>query len=543
MARDIPQILDDLDSFWTKLNRFAIDHPGARIEALVSELQAINSDLRLKLPTPGSDLSELPPVVSLSRVTSDFESINYQLKSNIAAAGNWKDFLVSSTGVVLLEHASAIGVYNQYNIELAAREAFPTTALRDSSIYSATRMLGVKIGRKMPGRITLDVKNTSTSIIVIPPKSKFAITGRIPFFTKTSLTVYPGASAELTIYSGEPKVTTFTVPEIQFFEYIIPDDGFKVSSATDDFRVTVVDRLGKQTAWTSTDQPLWNHGYKDQVYFESSTGEGKVSLIFGDGTYGKAPGVGDTIMVEYVTLTGLEITGAKIGDKVTYPGNKDISAVIKSIVGASVEEKPSLYYKIYAPHIFKARGRAINKTDYVATILSDPEVASCIVHGQRDLFPNDPKWMNTIRICILPFDGNDWGGINPNPTSVRWTQFLDWMKPKVHEAIQIQTWNPSPQPTEVIIKVAIKQEAVYEEVYSAIYSNIIQMFEKDMYSLGKRIYLSDLDEKCRIAGVDYIQILSPEIDVFPADAYTYLTLGNLVLTVFYSERKSLPSYR
>jgi hypothetical protein len=493
--------------------------------------------------------------VQLSKVSVDFDALYDDIRNGLLTKESWKDLLVSGAGRTLMEFMAATGVYNQYNIEMALREAFLTTALRDSSIYSLTRLLGVKISRKYPASIVVVLTNFSDSVVRIPPKSRFNVGIGRPFFNRVQINIPPrttiGADPSRTsdarefiyLYEGQPKSLEVDVKPESFLEYQLGEPGFVVTEQ--DLEVMFRDKTsGSTEAWQVVDRPLWEFGSDDAVFYENTTGSGDVSLLFGDGTYGRKIPSNSKLVVNYVVTSGSLANINSSNNKVFYADNPAVAGDVKTSVYDGLDEKPAKFYKIYAPHIFKARTRAVTTTDYKALILSRGDVASVTVQGQRETHPEDPSWMNVVRICVLPSgSAENWGGVNPNPRSGAWTAFLEWLQPKAHAAIQFQTWNPTKRSVTVKLRVALKSTANWSVVVSQIEDNIRKLFVRDENTLGRSLYRSDLSAAAMLPEVDYVIIDSPTEDVIVPDRLTYLSLGEgaLDVTAFYSERSSLPT--
>lgn len=140
--------------------------------------------------------------LQLSQTKPDFESLVLQLQLYLSTKGSWIDQQTSSTGEALIETFAAVGTFNQFAVEMAFREAFITTAQRDSSIYAGTDLLGVHVVRKTPAKVQVVLRRTrNTNIpLVIPRLSAFTIDGT-SFFNRIPVTFQSGAteSAEVTL--------------------------------------------------------------------------------------------------------------------------------------------------------------------------------------------------------------------------------------------------------------------------------------------------------------------------------------------------------
>lgn len=144
--------------------------------------------------------------LQLSTVKPDFESLLLQLQLYLQGTGVWQDLQTSSTGETLMEMMAAVGAFNQFGIESAARETTLTTAVRDSSIYAITRMLGVRIHRKYPAGVTVNLSRTDTSVsVAIPAYTQFAVNGQ-DFFNRNTLMFAQGsATAAERLFYGPVK--------------------------------------------------------------------------------------------------------------------------------------------------------------------------------------------------------------------------------------------------------------------------------------------------------------------------------------------------
>lgn len=131
--------------------------------------------------------------LKLSAVKPDFESLILQLGLYLQSSGTWADLQTSSTGQTLMEMMAAVGAFNQFAIESAARETTLTTAARDSSIYAITRMLGVRIHRKYPAGVNVHLtRKDSTVSEVVQPYTPFSVNGA-EFFNRNPLMFAQGS--------------------------------------------------------------------------------------------------------------------------------------------------------------------------------------------------------------------------------------------------------------------------------------------------------------------------------------------------------------
>ncbi len=482
----------------------------------------------------------------LSETKPDFESIVLQLQLYVTTKGTWIDQQTSGTGQTILEAVSAVGAFNQFGIEMSFREAFIRTAQRDSSIYAGADFLGVHITRKTSAKVQVRLtrsKNVNLPI-VIPRLSAFTIDGT-SFFNRDPITFSAGSSTSdgangedfVYLYQGEIRSRSFSGRSSAFQEVTIGEQGFIVSD--DDVYVYLVNTTkNERTLWSKTDDGLWIASTGELVYFDRTTGDGDVILTFGDGNHGAMPGIGYTIEVQYAVCDGSSANNGGSGLSISLASDSDIKGTTISAIVGGADEKPASFYRNLASSIYRARRRCVTESDYVALSADYPGVAAAVEKAQRDIAPGDLRWMNIVRVCLLPYDSDKF-------TDIEWDDFLSWMETRKHAAVQIQKYDPIVRTADVKLHLAMTQNAVPGVVYQAAYDAVVALFEKSIDSLGKRIAFSDIVEAARVDDVDYVQVLSPTSDLYidpevdDTAPYSWWKLQTLEITTSYSERKTL----
>lgn len=465
----------------------------------------------------------------LSQTKPDFEAILLQLQLFLNSKSTWKDLLTSSTGETLLEMIAATGAFNQFAIESASREAYLTTAVRDSSIYAISRMLGVRITRKAPASVAVTLtRAASNSILSLPKFTTFDIDGKSFFnrdpvvFTLNSLTTTS------VLYEGTVKVQTFAATSTPFREIYLNELDFIVCDQ--DLEVYLTNpTTGERELWTNTPDGIWIAGPLDKVYHDSTSGFGDTTLLFGDGNHGKLPSVGHNIEVNYAVTSGAGGNNGTSGLEVTVPSDPSIAGSTTSSITSGADQKPSSFYKALASNIYRARTRAVNPGDYRAIAASYPGVASVVVRAQKDIAPYDLRWMNVVRICILPAEED-------NFSESEWEDFIDWFSYRAHAAVYVQKYNPTKIQIDVNVELALHPTAVLASVLLEVESNIRALFEKNLYTLGRRVAVSDIHTACMVNNVDYVISINPTSDKVAPDEYSYFSLNTLTIGTKYTER-------
>lgn len=478
--------------------------------------------------------------VPISKVTPDFQELYDALRRKLEQKQTWVDMLPTTVGSTVLDLFAGSHVSNQLYLDVAFRESFLPTAVRDSSIFAGTRMLGVDIARKTCASCVAEVSNYGTRTKFLPPYSQFEVNGR-PFFNREQYVIPPGSTiSNINLYSGLVREKQFdlSIPStLAFREFFLERPGFVVSAA-DLLVYTENANTGNVNIWTPTDKAIFEHHGEEMVYFESTTRDGDTSLFFGDGVNGKLLDASSELTIRYVVTDGSAGNNGLPGMKIRIIEDSELKGETLSAIAGGANEKSALYYKMFAPNMFRTKRRAISGNDIRSTIMGYPGVADCSIMGQRDIAPSDPRWMNMVRVCILPEEENTFGGANPNPKSARWASFVSWLQELMHHAYVIQAWNPTKVYVQVRVKVAIRPSVQPGEIRVVAMENILKLFQKKPGLLGRRLSQSDISNAVKkIEGVDYVEVISPveEITVPDTNYYTVLD-GSPIVDVVYSER-------
>ncbi len=475
-------------------------------------------------------MSDFPiTVLSFDEAVAEFERM-------LLEDGTWVDMNPTNVGSFIKRMVAGVGVSHQYNIYSAARQAFYQTATRDSSIYALSRSQGLKIQRMGSSVTTSRMYNGYSYAVVVAPYSEHRI-GSVRFYNKRQYTLPAGTSLDVVLTQGVVKEKTFVAQS--FREILLNEPGFFV---TDDILITVTDNSsGTQYTFDEANGGLYEYTGNDRVYFESTTASGDVSFIFGDGEFGAALPLNATVGVRYVITEGDVHNGIMPGAKVVYSQLPLIQGQTVETSAGGAAQKSAQFYKQFGPHLYRARKKLISPEEIRAAVNEYPGVADCVVLGQRQIAPEDKTWMNTMRICVLPSNTDSWGGANPNPKSGSWQNFLTWLTPQLHSLAEVQTWNATKAFVEVEVVVAVhsRASARIAQMRTQMQENILRLFRKRPGILKRRITKSDIEDACRMDGVDYIEVLSPlENSVVLDDPTQYCVLLNSpVVNIVISERE------
>ena len=484
--------------------------------------------------------------MSLLTTYTTHEEFAQDFLARINAKSYWTDAQVSSLTSLIADALGDIGVNNSWACLIAAREAFIRLARRDTSILEGARFLGVDIGRKSAGSVSCLIINNTGQKITLDKYEPFLINSQDALL------------AQLTQWeAGESKTVDFLMGNIFTFSTDITaaNDYTRIALGSENFELTqdltvwIEDTRGLKTFYDRFDKSLFEAYEGQRIYQDITTNTGDVELQFGGEQWGTQLPAGYKLKVQAVRSTGSVVNTEATGLKaVSVNYSLVVGKTVSSITGASNETDTS-YYKTFAPLVGRSRKKLIREDEWHAAIMLYPDVADCVVQGQREIAPNDKEWMGVVRVCVLPLNTSTWGGVNPNPDSAQWTKFLNWLA-AYRPMLDVQTYNPTKLPVDCVIRVVLFQDAPgnkqsNEENLSAA---VQALFTRRKGMLGKRLAMSDIvdrvkydytdpDNPVKRPEVDYLNIDSPVQDIIPNSKTEYAALRNIRVIVSYSERK------
>lgn len=470
--------------------------------------------------------------LKLSDTTPDFESLVLQLQLYLDSKGTWSDVLTSSLGQTLIEMMAAVGAFNQFAIESAAREDFLSTAKRQSSVFAITRMLGVRMTRKYPASTSIRLTRTLQldTQLLIPRFTQFTINGQM-FFNRDAISFGPGIDTlnrvlhtredgssfytdDVFLYEGVVKKQTFAADTTAFREIYLDELNFIVSDH--DIRVRVINTpLAISEEWTMTrsGNAIWTADPYEKVFYDSTSGYGDTIISFGDNRRGAVPTLGSDIEITYAQTLGAAGNIGLTNYEVKCIDIPDLAGATLSIISGGSDEKSAMFYKSMAPYIYKAHSRAVTRQDYQAIALNYPGIASVSTTAQRDssVRSQTPQWMNVVQMCLLPDKPTQVSGITGTDDYVlsdaKKTEFLAYMQEFQHVAIYIELKDAYRQLVDLELTVFLKQDSIPANILPIVYNNIRALFTRDFTTLGRKIATSDVVTAATyVDGVDYVDI-------------------------------------
>ncbi len=154
-----------------------------------------------------------PAALPLTAINPDFESNKAEMLNVLAGKPSWSDTITAGVGQTISEMIATATTFNQLSIEKGVQESIIDTAVLDSSIYGITRMLGVKIQRRIPGGCTAKISCpiSATTTLTIPAYTQLQLSG-FNYFNRTPIIIPASANwSANTVYSLTNTVYPITV--------------------------------------------------------------------------------------------------------------------------------------------------------------------------------------------------------------------------------------------------------------------------------------------------------------------------------------------
>jgi len=310
----------------------------------------------------------------------DFDTHGDDLRAQlqIKFAADFNDFVISSTGIMLLD-LTAFGLSTlSFYLDRRATDLYLETARTRKSVARTTRQIGYKMGGAVASGVDLDVSITTPIAVnvTIPTGFKFKGPSNLVFEVARDVTWTPveqtnGDVKVVRCYEGETVTEQFVSDGSanQVFDLRRVPSGKYLVTGTVTCKVDGVD---------FTEVGLLEYGTIDQ--FEVGFNDDPPTLRFGDGVSGNVPKLAATIDVSYRASRGRDGQVAKNTITSTVRplvvNFQTIGLTITNTVSAVGDDAPESLSraKSFAPKVYKSRYRAITADDYdgLAGAYADP---------------------------------------------------------------------------------------------------------------------------------------------------------------------------
>ncbi len=450
-------------------------------------------------------------MASTTPVNVDVSQIVTALQQQLSTLDSWIDLLTAATGTALIELSATAAGFGIFAVERAFQEAFPDTALLDSSIYAAARLLGARISRKLPASCTCTItKPADGKTYTIPAFSQFIFPGGAMFNRQAVLFNTTQTIQTVTLYKGQIKTLYLNGLGTDFQTFISADSNFTVSDQDVQVSVSnvpipvVTDGLWHYQSVISTNNTTTTY---DAVQ-DRTTKNGQLELNFGNSTYGTSPAAGAPVVITYAVTDGVAGNNESFtGTQLTLDGYSTIVAT--SALSGGADELPSSLYQRVAPPVSAAQGRASTYNEYNAIAVTYPGVLDAKIQGQNLIAPTRPDYMAVLRTCLLT--SSSW-------TSTQLADFLAWMKQRSQSPMNFWFVSPVPYGFNITANIYCNATADLNSVQLNVQNALQALTTAGAGTLGSTLYLNDLHVAIRKADsqVLYAQITSPTGDIVTA---------------------------
>ena len=456
------------------------------------------------MSTTSSTTSTPAVTLVLSDLTADVDQFVQQFQAYLQQQPVWVGNLTTQTSETLIELVSTVGTFAQGRIIREAEDAFSETAQSDSAVLSITQMQGLRIARYLPASVSASIE--SPVEVTLAPYTQFSCGGYY-FFNRDALTFVANVAQTVTLYEGQLYSYLMNGLGTERQTFVSSQDSFVVS----DQDVTV--QLNSALIPKSYGG-LWNFdglpGYAD-----ITTSDGRLLLQFGNlggtsaqfGTlqaFGTIPQVTDTVVITYPVTQGA--TGNSLivsGTQVTVTGFPLIYGTMLGNPTGGANQNPTLAYKNVASGGFGTYQSAVTKSQYLATIATYPGIVDAVTQAQREINPNDYRWMNVVRVSAL--------------TTSTWSQaqvqsFLTYCQTVSMYAVYFLWQLPIPVPQTVELNVYIFNSALPQQVQTQVVNAINNLFAPRPGLLMTNFYESDLEQAAFASSpnqISYVEVVSP----------------------------------
>ncbi len=431
---------------------------------------------------------------SLDTMTVEVEDFIRQFNEELSKSGVWKGELVTQTSQSLIEFISTVGTFDQARVLRASEDAYAETAQSDDAILAIAQMQGLRLTRKGPAAITVELQSDSGEVTV-PPYTQFMV-GGTNYFNREQLVI--DAPNTYTLYQGFIKsvVTTGLSTDYQAFVGPTVDDAFRISD--EDVQVRINGALLPKSFGV-----LWN--YKGSPgYADLTMPDGRLLIQFGNTRFGSVPYVNDVVVITYAVTEGADGNNEVLIDKPVFTDAvPSVSGKVLENPTGGTNEKPITVYKNVSSGSFGTYESSVTRPQYIAAVSTYPGIVDAVTQAQREIDPMDLQWMNVIRVTAL--------------TSSPWTQrqkkdFLRRMQDITMYAPRFFWVDAIPVDRDIEVEVYFFNTAILSEGQAKAEKAIIDLLAPKPGILMTNHFESDIDtaiKKGNPGQVSYIKMIRP----------------------------------
>jgi hypothetical protein len=351
---------------------------------------------------------------ALNVAAPDFESIRDSLVNFLKAQKQFADYDFTGSNLsVLIDLLAYNGFQSAFFQNMALSEAFLDTAQTRDAVVSHSKTINYipRSYKSSEAIVDITVVPTPDSFgslptqIILPKYTSFQSTmdSKVYNFslnkalTITSTGTYTASSVSL--FEGSIITENFIVTDNSTQRYIISNSNVDTDSLTVSIKESDQSSVVSEYSFASS---LLEAKSTSKVYFIQGAENGRYELVFGDGTFGLKPILGNVIQIQYRISTGSVSNGASIfkpkGSLLGGYSQYYIKTINPASGGDIAESIDSIKFR--APRHYQTQERAVTNDDFKNILFEKyPEIRAIHVYGGETL--NPPQYGKVIIVVDL----------------------------------------------------------------------------------------------------------------------------------------------
>lgn len=468
--------------------------------------------------------------LTLSDNKPDFNQILLQFQNALEHEDAWRDTITAGAGQALLRFVSAAVAYTAFAQERSTQERYSYIARLPSSIFAATRSLGVRITRRKPASVKVNLLRPGNDALVIPAFTSFTV-GTTKFFNRKVISFGKGnifaVEAELT--QGEVFIDTYKSPGQPFVTYEVGHGDGTISE--DDIYFYV-----NEEEYTRVTDGFFGYGPNDKVFYENTMANGNIEVIAGSGNYGVMPPSNADIKIRYATTLGVEAESSVVELPVLCPDFTIVTGSSNTPISGANSPRSTEFYRINAPYMRAMGERAVIRRDYDLQAIN---YSGLIIHdarsiGQQEIAPGKKWAQGLIKICPLTDVLLD---------DTQWLQFRTYMEGKAIEGFTILKEDPVAKSVNIGVRLGINANYALESSRLAAVAALRNAYAPTQGSLGRAFYRNDIstilltaNDPALNGAINWIEIDTPTETTVAVAWNEYVKVDSLSVVTEYTSR-------
>ena len=336
---------------------------------------------------------------ALNLVSLDFNGVKNNLINFLSSQEAFKDYNFNGSNIsVLLDLLAYNTNLNAFYLNMMASEMFLDSAQLRASVVSRAKELNYtpRSYKSSKAYVNIQFPQANLSVLELPAGTQFSgknANGSYTFTSNTSVFTYPSGGYfnvnNYIIYEGVNVTDSFTVDNgIEGQQFILSN----LNVDTDTLNVTVLENNGTDIIQYNQATSLFGLSNTSPAFFVQSIADTSYEIVFGDGTFGRLPQNGSTILATYRITSGTDGNGCtnfvintNLGpiNGLTSALSYTLTTANASFNGANSESIESIRFN--APRHFQTQERAVTSNDYKTLILQNfTDIKSVHVYGGED---------------------------------------------------------------------------------------------------------------------------------------------------------------